>query len=422
MRNIGCLTVYWALIYLCAPVSYVGTTHANLLKELGCSDTVSNLPSAVYQWLIVVPIVAAWWFPQPRYLKPLALIAIALKAIITAAVAALLYVGASASVLTFVVIAHGAAFGMASGMLMTVQWDLVKRGISPQYRGRFLSAAFGLGPVFACLGALFQDGLFDGKLLTAVDSVFDGSLFGGRSFGLPYPSNYCALFGAVAPLLLVESIAIALYRLPDTHEPAAEENTTAAEIKAGLRQFIGNRIVWYAVLLYVLVYSGGNAILSNVSLQAQSETGDESNTLGIQTLLRFGAKAVIGFLLGFLLSRANPRAPLLATTGLLLAGMAWALGISGDWFLACFGLLGAGELFGAYFPNYITAASKKRFVRINLAYMNVLGFLVGFSALAFGLISDWWGRTASFYVASGMLLLAIVLIVQLLPAQPEQRD
>lgn len=422
MRNIGCLVVFWALIYLCAPVSYVGSTHANLLKELGHGDTVSNLPSAVYQWLIVVPIVAAWWFPQQRYLKPLALTAIALKATICAVVTALLYVGASASLLTAAVIAHAAVFGIASGMTLTVQWDLVKRGISPKYRGRFMSAAFGIGPVFACLGALFQDGLFDGKLLGAMDSLIGGALLGGRSIGLPFPQNYCALFGAVTPLLLLESIVIGLYRLPENEEPAGEEQTTSAEIMAGLKQFIGNRVVWYTVLLYVLIYSGGNAILSNVSLQAESETGDESNTLGIQTLLRFGAKAVAGILLGFLLSRASPRAPLLATTALLLAGMGWALGVSGDWYLACFGLLGAGELFGAYFPNYITAASEKRFVRINLAYMNVLGVIVGFSALAFGLISDRWGREASFYVAAGILVLGLALIVRLLPAHPEQRD
>jgi hypothetical protein len=58
-RNIACFAGFWCLFYLAAPVSYVGLTHANLLKALGNSDTVANLPHAVYQWLTAVPIIVA---------------------------------------------------------------------------------------------------------------------------------------------------------------------------------------------------------------------------------------------------------------------------------------------------------------------------------------------------------------------------
>ena len=47
-RNILCFAGLWCLYYLAAPVSYVGVTHANLLKALGGNDTVANLPHAVY--------------------------------------------------------------------------------------------------------------------------------------------------------------------------------------------------------------------------------------------------------------------------------------------------------------------------------------------------------------------------------------
>ena len=51
-----------------------------------------------------------------------------------------------------------------------------------------------------------------------------------------------------------------------------------------------------------------------------------------------------------------------------------------------------------------------------------LSALIGFSSLAFGAISDRHGRVASFYVAAGMLALALVLIGVLLPADPTPRE
>src|SRR5262245_59065901 len=86
-RNICCFAAFWSIYYLAAPVSYINLTHANLLNALGNDDKVSNLPAAVYLWLTVVPVLAAWLFPHPRHLKPLGLIAVSLMAAITAAVA-----------------------------------------------------------------------------------------------------------------------------------------------------------------------------------------------------------------------------------------------------------------------------------------------------------------------------------------------
>lgn len=408
-RNLALLVVYWSVTYFCAPVGYVGPTQANLLKELGNSDTVCNLPSAAYLWLIVVPVVAAWWFPQPRFLRPLAIIAIAVEAAVAAFVAVTLWLDAPASVATAAVIAQAGVFGISNGVLMTVQWELMKRGISTSRRGRTLGFIYGVGPLFACLGALLQDSLFDGQML------------GGRSFGVSFPVNYLMMFAAVAPLLLLKCASIAAFRLP-AYEASRSSATTIAEIREGLHQFARNRIVWIAVIFYVVVYSGGNAIFSTASLHAADVLPDESDTLGMQSFLRFGSKAIAGALLGLLLARTNPRATLLATTGILVASMCWAIWSSGWWYMATFGLLGAGELFGAYYPNYITTASEKRFVRVNIAYMNVIGALTGFAAVAFGKISDWYGRIASFQVALCVLVAALVLIVILLPADPTVQE
>jgi hypothetical protein len=359
---------------------------------------------------------------------------------VTAAVAVTLWSGAAPAFATGVVILHGAVFGAANGVLLTAMWDSLKRGASTSRRGAAMALAFGAGPLLACVGALLQDAVFEGRLL------------GGRSFGLTFPDNYMAMFAAVAPLMLVAGVAYSLFSLPAVAEQAEESVSPLAEIATGIKQFLRNRYLWCAVVIYVVVYSGGNAIFPNLSLHAKTAlrgeeqirkdmnayatialqqqplaaatssgyfiTVPEPDTLGIQNFLRFGCKAIAGALLGWLLAAASPRATLFATTGVLLLGMGWALYSTGWWFMATFGLLGAGELFGAYFPNYVTTASEKRFVRVNMAYLSVLSALIGFSSLAFGAISDAYGRIASFYVAAGLLVFALFLIQVLLPADP----
>ncbi len=408
-RNIACFATYWGIVYLTAPITYVGLVHSNLLNTLKNNDTICNFPSAVYLWMTIVPVVIAWRFPQPRFLKLLSWISISLMAAITAAVAATLWFNLSPMVTTIMVIGHAAVFGMCNGVLMTALWDSLRRGVSTSRRGAALGFAFGAGPVLACVGALLQDAVFDGKML------------GGWSFGLQFPHNYLAMFAAVAPLLMVGGCVLSLFTVPIASVSESGSGTPLVEIISGVKQFARNRTVLFAVVIYVIVYSGGNAIFANVSLHAKDLLGDKTDTVGAQTFLRFGFKAVTGVVLGCLLATASPRATLIATTSILLFGMGWALNSNAEWFLLTFGLLGSGELFGAYFPNYVTTASEKKFVRVNMAYLGVLNTLTGFSSLAFGLISDSYGRIASFYVSAGMLVLALLLIT-LLPADPTPHE
>ena len=72
--------------------------------------------------------------------------------------------------------------------------------------------------------------------------------------------------------------------------------------------------------------------------------------------------------------------------------------------------------------NYAATASAKSFVHINTAYMSVLSAAVGFSSVAFGAISDSYGRKASFCVAASLLGLALLLIASILPADPTPRE
>ncbi len=408
-RNILCYAGFWCIYYLAAPVSYVGVLHSNFLKELGNSDTVANLPHAVYQWCTAVPILAAWLFPRPKMLKPLLIAPQLAMAAGTAAVAIAIWQGLAPATLTYFVIAHGAVFGASGGVMLTTLWEVLRRGVSTSRRGRALGLAFGIGPLMACLGALAQQALSSGPTV------------GVLSAGFEFPQNYLVMFAAAAPLFLLTAGACSLFVLP---LPSDEETrfSLADEIIGSVRIFAASRPLLLGAIAYLLVYSGGNAIFDNVSMHAKEVLGeDKGGTMGVQNLLRFGFKAIAGAWLGWLLAKTSPKAPLLATTGILLFGMAWALNASGWWYLLSAGILGAGELFGAFFPNYIATASPKSRVRVNMAYLNLLGALVGFASVLFGVIADEYGRIASFRTATGLLIIAFVLVALLLPANPTPR-
>jgi len=409
-RNIACFTGVWCLIYLTAPVSYVGVTHANLLHDLGNSDTMANLPHAVYQWMTALPVLVAWFLPQARWLKPLLVGSFAAKAALTVLVAAAIWLRWPAAVVTGSVLLFAGVFGAANGVMLMALWEVVRRGVSTSRRGVTLGFSFGIGPVAACAGSLMQQMLMGKEPLT------------GCTFGMSFPDSYLALFAGTLPFMVLCVFLGAAFHIPlPVDEPVASSKT--AEILGGLRQFATSRPVLLAAVGYLLVYSGGNAIFDNVSLHAKEVLGQASpDTVGLQNFLRFGFKAVAGVLLGWLLAKTNPKAVLLATTAILLAGMAWALNASGWWYLLTAGLLGAGELFGVYFPNYVTTASAKSQVRANIAYLNLLGALVGFASVIFGQISDRFGRIASFHTATGVLIFAMLLILFGLPARPAPRE
>jgi hypothetical protein len=99
-------------------------------------------------------------------------------------------------------------------------------------------------------------------------------------------------------------------------------------------------------------------IMNNMSLYARETLGEAPEKYaGVQLALRFGFNCVMGFGLGWLVTKIHARASLMATTSICSAGIAWALFVPGQWYLLGFGLLGAGELFYVYYLNYIVSSS-----------------------------------------------------------------
>ena len=78
---------------------------------------------------------------------------------------------------------------------------------------------------------------------------------------------------------------------------------------------------------------------------------------GVIMALRFGVKAIAGFGLGALALRHGARAAMLATVVLVGCAIAWPFFSTGYGYLLAFGLMGAGELGGVYFSNYVISIS-----------------------------------------------------------------
>ena len=80
-RNLVRFAVHMSLIYLAAPVVYVGNLDAILLNKLGYSDKVANLPAAAFIWTTAPFLVLfTWYFCHVRMLKPVLVASYAVSA------------------------------------------------------------------------------------------------------------------------------------------------------------------------------------------------------------------------------------------------------------------------------------------------------------------------------------------------------
>lgn len=406
-RNSLVFLLNTSLTYLVAPVFYVGVLHAAILDSFDASDTIANLPAAVYLWVSPLPVLIAWIWPAPRLFKRMLLIALVVMGAAGIVVAGL-FVAAPQSWLIPSIVAHAAIIGVANGVRTMCLWELIGRGLSPDRRGWILGWTFGLGPVFAALGSCASQLVLSGNFLDLI-----------RVQPVPPPWSYVLLFGATGPAMWLAAALVRIAHVPPYPEP--EPGARMAEVLAGLRQYFFEPLILITAIGFLLTYAG-TLIMNNLSLFARETIGESPERYaGLQLALRFGFKCLSGFALGWLVTRVGAKASLLATTIACLAGVGWALAVPGKWYLLSFGFLGAGELFYVYYLNYIVGCSDPGRIRENTAYTNLITVAVGFVPMLFGLVSDRYGLRASFAVAMGILAAAIAIVGLWLPGEPRRR-
>ena len=407
-RNCLVFLANTALAYLVAPVLYVGVLQAAVSKSYEASDAVANLSESVALWVAPLPVLAAWLWPAPRLLRPM--LASCLVAMGAAGLAvALVFAAAPRSWAVPAMIVHAGVIGVANGVRNMCLWELIGRGMSPEWRARTLGWTFGIGPAFAVLGSCLSQLVLSGK-----------SLDWAPVEPMPQPWSYVILFGATCPAMWLCAALIALAHTPEATR--GDESVSFNRVIAGLRAYFLNPLIVAAAAGFLLTY-GGTMIMNNLSLYAREAIGESPEQYaGLQLALRFGLKSLAGFALGWLVTRFDAKASLLATTAMALAGVAWALLVPGPWYLLSFGLLGGGELFYVYYLNYIVGCSAPERIRENTAYTNLLTILVGSLPLLFGLASDRYGLRFSFALVIGVLTAAFVIVATRLPREPMTAD
>ncbi len=469
-RNLILFAICTGTQYLAAPVLYVGITQASLCRHLGADARTSNLPGTLFFAMTAMPALLAWLSPRVSSLKRNLSLCYGISAVMLATLAVTLASSASNEIKLAMIILQGGVSGAVMPAAIALLWEVVGRGSDESRRGLALGLAFGAGPLLAVLGSFGQTALLG------------GDLFGLHFKGLAFPTSFIILFAAGAPIMGLAALFSQFFHIvPVQHEPARapvseviglllglplmfasvalmhfsghSANGESPE-SAALLQFLGyscaigaaaafiyhfrailrQRVLLLATVVTILVYAG-NVIPSNMNLYSEEVLGNlPEKFAGPQNMLRFGFKVVTGILLGWVLTRTNPKVGILTTAAIFLAAQVWAILVTGPWYLVAFGLHGAGELVGVYAPNYIVSASRRDQLRKNMAFVTMLmvpaapaGYLYG--AIVDGVKdADWtfWGMNSatlgfriSFLVCALFILSGIVLAVALLPAKPK---
>ena len=192
-------------------------------------------------------------------------------------------------------------------------------------------------------------------------------------------------------------------------------------LRHSIGAFFSSRPLALTWMAYVLWYFSLSS-MPNLSLYTRQAMGREPKEFsGLVMALRFGFKSVAGFLLGMLALRRGIRSPVTTTVLLVGAGIAWAWLVPGYGYLLSFGLLGAGELGGAYLPNYVVSISPAAEGAATCPSWPWLPWLPAWPPPPHGALTDGFGFAASFGFAIATILAALWLVFRLpiiRPARP----
>jgi hypothetical protein len=231
-------------------------------------------------------------------------------------------------------------------------WQCLKRGTTLAGRARALKFTYTLGPLAAVGGSLLAQFVLN------------------HGIGLlSFPYDFAALYFVGALCISGVATAASQYRLTPV-EPE-DRPTFLGYVRDGIWQYLAVRtlaLLWIAYLLWYISIGG----ISNLSLYSASIGRDPKELSGVSLALRFSFKAVGGFVLGGIAARFGMRAPIIVAVCLVGAAPIWAALAPGYSYLLAFGLMGAGELGGVYFPNYVVSFSSEADSARNLSILQLV--------------------------------------------------
>ena len=313
--NLVRYAVHTSLLYLAAPVAYVGEVDAILLNKLGYCDKVANLPAAAFMWTTAPFLVLfTWYFCYVRMLKPVVVASYA----VTAASGLIVVVSLlqpHSNWLVVALIVHATLMGWCLGVAGLFEWEILARGVTEQRRGLALGLAFGFGPLMAVLSSLGTQLVLDGKL---------GPIDTGK---LAFPWDFHLLFVASVLIMAVPALSATRYFVPIPPVEIIREPLISG-VFGGFGDFLRDRLLLLTSIAFLLVSRQRGDSAQRGSLY---EGGDRRRTtevcrLSVCASVRFQSRGGVaaGMDVGANLSpsRANGHnVPLLGRLGMGPAGV-----------------------------------------------------------------------------------------------------
>lgn len=385
------------LLFLAAPVIYVGPVQAALCQRLGASTSIANLPAAANLFGQLAPFFLSSVIPH-RYERLTVVLSNSVTAVSCLVIAVVLGLPLPVSVHIAAIVGQGFLQGFTVATSLVFMYQCLGRGMSEEGRSRTLKVAFTFAPIAAVTGSLGVQAILSHRI---------------SWFQYPYDFAFIYLYSAVSAAgVAVFTSRYDLLPMPDGPRPPV-----FVYLKQSIVEYTRSRTFVWLWIAYAFWYST-IAVIPNLSLFSRAALHrDPEVVAGLTMALRFGGKSLIGYFLGVLALRYGIRAPVAATVILVGIATAWGWLIPGYGYLFAFALMGGGELGGAYFPNYIVSTSPLAAGVRNLSLLTLATPAASLGAVLHGALAEHWGFPASFLFAILTAIIAL-LLVHKLPARP----
>lgn len=388
-RNGLLYLLMYAAIFLAAPVSYVGLIQAVLCEKLGSNATVANMPAATYLLGGFAPLIFSLIVPH-RWDRAVVVWSSGITALLIGVVCFALTAHLPNWIPLSVLIVQGLLQGISATTAQVFTFQCLARGTTIEGRNWAFKWTYFISPICAVAGSLAAQHI----------------LSGGLRF-VKFPYDFALLYAIGFACMTAVTICGSLFQLvpiPDKMRPPFYQ-----DLAVSIREYIHCRPLLLLFGVYTLWYCALN-ITPNLALYARHAMDrDPKEVSGWILAVRFGCKSIGGYALGAIALRWGLRKSVIMCSALLMAGTLWGWMAPGYAFLFAFGLLGAGELGGAYIPNYGVALSKPEATARNISLLTLATPLSSFSPALFGFLADHFGFSSSFICALLMALAAIWL-------------
>ncbi len=230
-RNGRVYLVNYLLIFLAAPVMYVGVIQAALCNKLGASATLASLPASVHLLGQIAPLFFSWLVPH-RYEQRVVIWANAMTALLLGCVMLTLLLPVSNGSRILAVVLQGLLQGLSGSVSLVFMVHCLRRGTTPEGRALALKKTYTAGPVTAVAGSL-------------------GAQYLLGSGKLSYPLDFAFIYAVGALCVVGVAVSSTRFVLP----PVDEEPRTGlvAYLTAAAKQFFDDRQLrrlWAAYALW----------------------------------------------------------------------------------------------------------------------------------------------------------------------------